>query len=149
MTTNIADTAATLREIARLHVRAQRRLLAEEDGRSTTCTILTELGRAPSMTLAELSARLRIDKGWVSRAVERLFEDGLVRKKIGTTDRRTVMLSLTASGQREHGRLESLLDGQVRRIIGRIAPAERATVSRVLQQLLASYGSELEEQDER
>jgi DNA-binding MarR family transcriptional regulator len=81
----------------------------------------------------------------VSRAVERLFEDGLVRKKIGTSDRRTVMLSLTASGQREHGRLESLLDGQVRRIIGRIAPAERATVSRVLQQLLASYGSELEE----
>ena len=48
---------ALLREVARLHVRAQRATLACEGASGTACTILTELGRAPSMTLAQLARR--------------------------------------------------------------------------------------------
>src|SRR5690349_23299294 len=99
MATNIDNSAshsgpALLREVARLHVRAQRATLACEGTSATACTILTELGRAPTLTLVDLTRRLRLDKGWTSRAVDQLVDAGLVAKATGDGDRRTISLSL-------------------------------------------------------
>src|SRR5687767_11617471 len=106
--TGAPDAAARLlREVARLHVRAQRRALACTGAGTTQCTILTELGRAPSTTLAELSRRLRLDKGWTSRAVEQLAREGFVAKAGNDEDRRVVALSLTRAGAAQHARLEA------------------------------------------
>ena len=137
------DVALMLREVARLHVRAQRESLACDGARTTECTILTELGRAPSMTLAQLSRRLRIDKGWTSRAVDQLLEEGLVEKAPDASDRRTFTISLTRAGQERHRRLEATLNEQVSRVIGRVPRAERAGVRRALRALHEAYLAEL------
>jgi DNA-binding MarR family transcriptional regulator len=73
---------------------------------ATACTVLTELGRAPTLTLAELAWRLRLDKGWTSRAVDQLVHAGLVDKATGDGDRRTIALSFTRAGRTEHLRIE-------------------------------------------
>jgi DNA-binding MarR family transcriptional regulator len=135
--------ATLLREVARLHVRAQRQTDACRDVGITQCTILTELGRAPAMTLAELSRRLRLDKGWTSRAVDQLVEQGLVAKTGDDTDRRVVALSLTASGAAQHRRLETTLDAQVKRVIARVPSSERGGVARALRLLHNAYVAEL------
>jgi DNA-binding MarR family transcriptional regulator len=141
-----AQTApALLRELARLHVRAQRATLACNEASGTACTILTELGRAPSMTLVELSRRLRLDKGWTSRAVDQLVGEGLVDKAAGERDRRTIALSLTRAGRAEHRRLEHLLDAEVARVIDRVFPRDRAAVERTLGILCDAYAEELAE----
>jgi len=134
---------ALLREVARLHVRAQRATLACDGASTTTCTILTELGREPSMTLAQLARRLRLDKGWTSRAVDQLVDRGLVEKAGSDSDRRTIEISLTRAGLAEHGRLERLLNGQVTRVIGRIPSAQRSAVERALALLHEAYRIEL------
>jgi len=134
---------ALLREVARLHVRAQRATLACDGASATACTILTELGRAPSLTLAQLARRLRLDKGWTSRAVDQLVDGGLVSKLAGDGDRRTIALSLTRSGRTEHRRIEGLLNDQVARIIGRVPAAQQAAVSRALSALHDAYLAEL------
>ena len=134
---------ALLREVARLHVRAQRATLACDGASMTVCTILTELGREPSLTLAQLSRRLRLDKGWTSRAVDQLVDQGLVTKASGDGDRRTIAISLTRAGRAEHRRLETALNAQVTRVIGRIPSAERATVARSLALLHEAYVEEL------
>jgi len=138
-----ADSPALLRAVARLHVRAQRALLVRESASTTQCTILTELGRAEPTTLADLSRRLRLDKGWTSRAVDQLVDEGLVHKAVSHTDRRTVELSLTRSGAARHRRLEAMLNGQVARVIERIPRSERAGVARALRLLHAAYVAEL------
>lgn len=150
MATKAADTAGTrpeapalLREVARLHVRAQRATLANEGASATTCTILTELGRAPSMTLADLARRLRLDKGWTSRAIDQLVTSGLVAKVGGTGDRRTIALSLTRAGQAEHRRIEGLLNEQVARVVGRVPAPQTAAVERALAALHDAYLAEL------
>jgi DNA-binding MarR family transcriptional regulator len=135
--------AQLLRAVARLHVRAQRATLAFADASATQCTILTELGRAPSMTLAELSRRLRLDKGWTSRAIEQLVQDGLVAKVGSDVDRRVVALSLTRAGAAEHRRIEGMLDGQVARVMARVPDAERDAVARALTLLHDAYLAEL------
>jgi DNA-binding MarR family transcriptional regulator len=135
--------SALLREVARLHVRAQRATLACDGASGTTCTILTELGREPSMTLAQLARRLRLDKGWTSRAVDQLVEQGLVKKVAGNEDRRTIAISLTRAGRAEHGRLEEILNEQVTRVMGRVPSAQRGAVVRALTLLHEAYVAEL------
>ena len=137
------DGPALLREVARLHVRAQRATLACEGASGTACTILTELGRAASMTLAQLARRLRLDKGWTSRAVDQLVDASLVAKAAGDGDRRTIALSLTSTGRAEHRRIEGLLNDQVARVVARVPAAQRATVMRVLAALHDAYLAEL------
>ena len=95
------------------------------------------------MTLAELARALRLDKSWTSRAVDQLVEEGLVRKAAGTSDKRTIALSLTAAGATTHRRIEKLLNDQVARVISRVPRAERAAVTRCLQLLHAGYSDEL------
>src|SRR5688500_13293994 len=114
-----ATAARLLREVARLHVRAQRRALTCTGAGATQCTILTELGRAPSMTPAGLSRRLRVGRGWTSRAVGQLGQEGLVEKAGRDGDRRVVALSLTAAGVAQHERLEAALDAHVAGVIAR------------------------------
>ncbi len=144
MATNAATGAAgLLREVARLHVRAQRATLACDGASSTTCTILTELGRERSMTLAQLARRLRLDKGWTSRAIDQLVEDGFVAKVAGDTDRRTIALSLTRRGRNEHQRIESILNDQVARVIDRVPLSQRASVAKALGLIHAAYVREL------
>ena len=137
------DGAALLREVARLHVRAQRTTLACDGASGTTCTILTELGRESSMTLAQLARRLRLDKGWTSRAIDQLVEEGLVDKAAGDGDRRTIALTLTRRGRAEHQRLETILNDQVGRVIDRVPTAQRAAVTRALALLYDAYVREL------
>ena len=137
------DGASLLREVARLHVRAQRTTLACDGASGTTCTILTELGREPTMTLAQLARRLRLDKGWTSRAIDQLVEGGLVDKAAGGADRRTIALSLTRRGRAEHQRLETILNDQVARVIARVPSAQRAAVTRALALLHDAYAREL------
>jgi DNA-binding MarR family transcriptional regulator len=99
------------------------------------------------MTLANLARRLRLDKGWTSRAVDQLVDAGLVAKATGDGDRRTISLSLTLAGRAEHLRIEGLLNDQVARVIGRVPPAEQPNVARALLVLYDAYLAELADDD--
>lgn len=140
------DGPALLREVARLHVRAQRATLACEGASATACTILTELGRAPALTLAQLARRLRLDKGWTSRAIDQLVEGGLVAKGAGD-DRRTIALSLTRAGRAEHRRIERVLNDQVARVFERLPAPQRSGVVRAIEALHDAYLAELADDD--
>ena len=99
------------------------------------------------MTLAQLARRLRLDKGWTSRAIDQLVDVGLVDKAAGGTDRRTIALSLTRRGRAEHRRLETILNDQVARVLARIPGAQRPAVTRALTLLHDAYARELADSD--
>jgi DNA-binding MarR family transcriptional regulator len=139
----LAEAPALLRDLARLHVRAQRAALAGDDTRNTACIILTELGRSPATTLAELARRLRLDKGWTSRAVDQLAAAGLVEKVPSPSDRRTFAVSLSRTGRIERKRLDLVLDAQVARVIDRVPADRRESVARALRLLHDAYVAEL------
>lgn len=112
---------SVLREVARLHGRLQREQV--DCCRGTTfaqCTVLTELDRSGPVPLAELSRRLDLDKGWISRTVEQLAEDGLVEKVQSETDRRMVSISLSSAGEQRVHELNQTLNAQAEQVIERI-----------------------------
>src|SRR5258707_1458285 len=99
-------TGALLREVARLHVQLQREDVSRCDSTtSTQCLILTELGRHGELTLADLGRRVGLDKGWMSRTVDGLAADGLVHKMPSETDRSTIHVGLTPTGEDRSYRL--------------------------------------------
>ena len=135
-------TSRIFRELARMHVRAQRAEMACRNTTEMHCTLLTELGRSGELPMSDLVARLELDKGWVSRAVEQLVQEGLVRRVAGPLDRRTVVISLTATGRRQFQALETMLDAQLERVFARLATHDRTAVVRALERLYAAYAEE-------
>jgi DNA-binding MarR family transcriptional regulator len=63
--------------------------------------LMAQLERAPNgMTLGELSQRMMVSNGNITGLVDRLREQGLIRRKPSPTDRRVQIVSLTAEGKR-------------------------------------------------
>jgi DNA-binding MarR family transcriptional regulator len=63
--------------------------------------LLAQLDRAPNgMTLGELSKRMMVSNGNITGLVDRLVEQGLIRRKPLPEDRRVQIVSLTTEGQR-------------------------------------------------
>jgi DNA-binding MarR family transcriptional regulator len=132
-----------LREVARLHVHSQREQVACCNGTtSTQCLILTEVGRNGPMTLADLGRRTSLDKGWLSRAVEILVQQGLLTKALGDLDRRTIRIALSPAGETRYRQLNETLDAHAERVMARIPSAEREQVAHVLGRLYQALQAE-------
>ena len=135
-----------LREVARLHAHSQREQVACCHGTtSTQCLILTEVGRNGPMTLAELGRRTSLDKGWLSRAVETLVQEGLLTKALGDADRRTIRIALSPAGETRSQQLNETLNAHAERVMARIPPAEREQVARILARLYQALQEEAAE----
>jgi DNA-binding MarR family transcriptional regulator len=135
-----------LREVARLHVHSQREQVACCNGTtSTQCLILTEVGRNGPMTLADLGRRTSLDKGWLSRAVEALVQEGLLTKALGDSDRRTIRIALSPAGQTRTQQLNETLNAHAQRVMARIPPEEREQVAHALARLYQALQAEATE----
>jgi DNA-binding MarR family transcriptional regulator len=147
---NTLAAGALLRDVARLHVQVQREQVACCRGTtSTQCLILTELGHGGPMTLADLARHLGLDKGWLSRAVDGLTQEGLLTKQPGELDRRTITIALSPEGETRSHLLNTTLNAQAERVLGRIPPEKRKQVFAALPLLHQALLAEAAETAER
>ena len=130
------------RDLARLHVRAQRSAIACRGTSETQCAILTEVGRSAPMSISDLAARLELDKGWISRAVEQLVQEGLVQRATHPSDRRVLVVSLTAAGRRKFTDIEECLNAQVNRVFARLTSGDRSRIAAALALLHEAYAAD-------
>ena len=89
----------TCKEVIEREVR--RRLRATFGATLPRFDLLAQLERAPNgMTLGELSQRMMVSNGNLTGLVDRLREQGLIKRKPSPTDRRVQIVSLSAEGKR-------------------------------------------------
>ncbi|TMC85375.1 MAG: hypothetical protein E6J22_20155 [Chloroflexi bacterium] len=88
------------------------------------------------------SQREQVDKGWLSRAVETLVQEGLLTKALGDADRRTIRIALSPAGQTRFQQLNETLNAHAERVMARIPPAEREQVAHTLAQLYQALQAE-------
>ena len=67
---------------------------------------LYELGHSDGFDLSALAAQLDLDLGYVSRAVSRLVQRGLVNKRVGAADGRSRSIVITAKGRTQLGAID-------------------------------------------
>ena len=135
-----------LREVANLHDRFQRETAACCGSTSTQCEIITHLGRNGPMTLADLGRSLGLDKGWVSRSVKLLAQEGILVKEAGDPDRRTIRVTLSKEGEARLAEIDDTLNGLSDRVMQRIPARRRTEVYSALEELSKALQAELKPQ---
>ncbi len=87
--------------------------------------LLFEIG-LEGADLRELRRRLGLDSGYVTRLIQSLEDDGLVRSATGTGDQRVRRARLTAAGRRELGEMNQRSDRAAAALLDALPSPQRA-----------------------
>lgn len=104
--------------------------------------IIWELARGEQSQTA-LRDALELDHGYVSRLVAKLVSRKLVKRRVAAPDRRTRLLSLTASGHKAFAAIDTASREQVGAVVAALTDAQRAQLaasSRTVSALLGDAG---------
>lgn len=96
---------------------------------------LMTLERCKGMRSGELAERWHLTAPAVTRLVDDLAQDGLVRREADATDRRAVVLVLTPEGKRELRRFEDIAARAVAELLATLTPAQRARLRETFEDL--------------
>ena len=114
--------------------RGEKRCFGVTMSQCVTLELLQQEGR---MTVRELAEGLGLDTSTVTRVVDVLVRDGLLRRaRDELQDRRRVFVSLTSRGRRLAEKLEACADEYCERILMRIPRGRRADVLHALRVLV-------------
>jgi DNA-binding MarR family transcriptional regulator len=80
-------------------------------------------------TIKELAALLQLDKSSVTGLVDRAEERRLVRRIASTIDRRSVKVSLTASGRKLIDEAAAAFEAEIEALVDDLSPTERTRFS--------------------
>ena len=102
--------------------------------------VVSRLGDAGAIRLSDLAALLGIEISTVSRQVQSLEQQGLVRRTADSTDRRAVRLELTAMGKRTLAKLRQSRRQILASALGDWAEGDKADLARLLNRLVDDLG---------
>jgi DNA-binding MarR family transcriptional regulator len=98
---------------------------------------LATIGTFEPLSVKDLAQRANLDKGQASRAAQALVDQGLVNKQSDRQDARGVVLTLTEPGRAAFARTMDLIQRRNQAIFGCLDEAEQATLSALLDRLIA------------
>ncbi len=101
--------------------------------------VLRTLYDSSGVTLNEVAQAVGVDKSSLSRMVERLVHKGLVNRFEGG-DRRSVGISLTASGKRIVLQLAAIADENDQAFFLTLSPRQREEFLKTIKHLLTANG---------
>ena len=91
--------------------------------------VMAALARSPEgLRMSELSAALKVSNGNVTGIVERLVEDGWVRRAAVRGDRRASRVHLTAEGRRRFDEMAAIHEAWVDELLSPIGEAGLRTI---------------------
>lgn len=97
--------------------------------------------------MSDLAAQLGVSLSTASGVVDRLVDAGLAQRREDASDRRAVLISMTAAGSQFMERFQELGAGQLRELLSRLDTEDLATVRRAIEVLLdAALTRQLEDQ---
>jgi DNA-binding MarR family transcriptional regulator len=92
------------------------------------------------MVPSVLADRLGMTRGAISKLADRLSAKALLTRVPGTKDRRYQELALTAASRALVPELSGLADHNDAEFFGHLEPADRATVERVMKDIVRKLG---------
>ena len=144
------DTALIVRGVLRL----SRRLRSERPASTVSLSVLSLLStlhRSGPMSAARLAQAERLQPQSLSRMIAQLDRDGLIKRRPGKEDRRTLILEITEAGRRALSHditaRRAWLEGAMRKVL---VPGEREMLAHaaVAMLRLANEGAEEAQGDE-
>ena len=100
--------------------------------------VLATLAMFDKVSAKDVCEFTQMAKMQVSRAIARLRENGLLRRRVSAADQRAMQLSLTPAGWRTYRRILPRVRQQEREILGHLSAAEQGQLLRILAKLEAA-----------
>lgn len=133
MALNRVDTLFELYSIGRKF-----RSLAKQKNHDTMLTAVILRGLVyQSLSVSHLGVRVSMKPSAMSEKVQMLIASGLVAKKHGT-DERELVVSITAKGTKELGRIVRGMKSHIERKFGSVTDEEMITLVTILKKITAS-----------
>lgn len=108
----------------------------------TSWRVLNLLSHDEDSRLSDIARRGMVKISTLSRQIDRMVDDGLVLREVGTDDRRTVRVSLTERGRKQLDHAQRASTAIFDAATVGIAPEDITTTIRVLQQMRANLDDE-------
>ncbi|MGW6201925.1 MarR family winged helix-turn-helix transcriptional regulator [Kribbella sp. NPDC055110] len=138
MATERPDLAAMLYPLVRELVALELPVLAAHEVSMWGYSVLTALDDTPVRTQAALADAIGADKSRIIGTLDELQQSGLIERTPDPADRRVRLLSITSQGRRVRRTVRKEIQAQEEQVLTRLAPADRKTFLRILQQFHAA-----------
>lgn len=99
--------------------------------------VLLHVARHPGCTAGDLARHSGRDKGQLTRLIQRLEEEGLLRREAHAEDRRAQCLFTTEAGEAVHARMRAERRALARRLLSSLDTQEQAQLAGLLGKLRA------------
>ncbi|MCM5678686.1 MarR family winged helix-turn-helix transcriptional regulator [Schlegelella sp. S2-27] len=97
--------------------------------------VMAHLGELQPVTAKEIAKRSAMDSVNLSRALNLLDELGYVERRIDPSDRRRIILHLTATGQAVYDEVVPYTIAAEQRLLSELGAAERATLRKLMKRV--------------
>ncbi|MEQ8530334.1 MAG: MarR family winged helix-turn-helix transcriptional regulator [Imperialibacter sp.] len=97
--------------------------------------VMFEISSTGSCTARHIKAAIQMDEGYLSRIVDKLLKQGLLKKTRSDEDGRAFLLSLSPAGQREFARLDKASHDDIASLLEKLSTAEVDLLSTQLQSI--------------
>ncbi|WP_410789289.1 MarR family winged helix-turn-helix transcriptional regulator [Kribbella sp. C-35] len=138
MATERPDLAAMLYPLVRELIALELPVLAAHEVSMWGYSVLTALDDTPVRTQAALAEAIGADKSRIIGTLDELQQAGLIERTPDPADRRVRLLSITPQGRRVRRTVRKEIQAQEEQVLTALAPADRKTFLRILQELHAS-----------
>ena len=138
MATERPDLAAMLYPLVRELIALELPVLAAHEVSMWGYSVLTALDDTPVRTQAALAEAIGADKSRIIGTLDELQQAGLIERTPDPADRRVRLLSITPQGRRVRRTVRKEIQAQEEQVLTTLAPADRKTFVRILQELHAS-----------
>ncbi len=122
-------------EVARQLRETSQEMLVPWDITPAHLRALRSLKRHGTLRLSELSDHLHIAPRSTTEVVDALESRGLVRRRADPSDRRATLVEVTEQGAGVLDAIRAARGTEAERVFGRLSPADRAHLARILRQL--------------
>lgn len=139
------DILRSLRRITRAIDLHSKQLLAECGLTGPQLVCLRTIGRQTHVSVGQLANAVSLSQATITGIVDRLVDRGLVRRRRGTTDRRSVSVSITDAGRELVASAPSPLQERFSSRLRALPEEERRSLSAALERVVQMMdGSELD-----
>lgn len=106
---------------------------------SSQCYALIEIKRAGSLNMNDLSERMNLDSSTMTRVIDKLVRDELIKREKDEADRRIVLVSLTSRGEEAAKKLNTTVVDYYKKIISSIPEGKVEEVLGAVNILLKAF----------
>ncbi|RZT07940.1 MarR family transcriptional regulator [Kribbella sp. VKM Ac-2569] len=138
MATERPDLAAMLYPLVRELIALELPVLAAHEVSMWGYSVLTALDDTPVRTQAALAEAIGADKSRIIGTLDELQRAGLIERTPDPADRRVRLLSITPQGRKVRRTVRKEIQAQEEQVLTTLAPADRKTFLRILQELHGS-----------